>query len=198
MDSQTLQALPPAPTAKDEVLIPNATLSEFVLEKARVWGRRRAVFEVTTGRELSYRELANSVQQIRAGLQAHGVRRQDVLALCLPNGIEFVLTWYAATSIGAVVLLIDPHWTGEEIRGQLRRDGAKWLVAQRSLIEQMLGVRCITGDAAIMISIGAPQTRIIPFDMVRAASYVRSGSPSETRISLACLAPAGRPVCQRA
>jgi len=175
MNSQTLEALPPASTAKDELIVPDAILPEFVLERARARGRRRALLEVATGRELSYAELADSVGQIGAGLEAHGVRARDVLALCLPNSIEFVLTWYAATSIGAVVSPINPQWTGEEIRAQLERSGAKWLVARGSLIEEKLGAGSGAGDIAVMLSIGAPLAQAIPFDALRRVSSVRSG-----------------------
>jgi acyl-CoA synthetase (AMP-forming)/AMP-acid ligase II len=49
------------------------------------------------GRELTYPELAAAVREGGAWLASRGVRAGDVLALCSPNRIEFVVTWYAAS-----------------------------------------------------------------------------------------------------
>src|SRR5215469_5515731 len=91
--------------------VPDLTLPQFVLGAAYRRGSKRALVDAATGRELSYAGLANAVQQAAAGLSARGVRPGDVLALCAPNCIEFVVAWYAATSVGAVVTTVNPLCT---------------------------------------------------------------------------------------
>ena len=39
-----------------------------------------------TGRTLSYREMAAQVRRVAAGLRAHCLAKEDVLAMCSPNG----------------------------------------------------------------------------------------------------------------
>ena len=39
----------------------------------------------------------------------------DVVALCAPNSIEFVVAWYAASMAGAILTTLNPAFRGEEI-----------------------------------------------------------------------------------
>ncbi len=95
--------------------IPELTLPEFVLGVADERGDQRALVDASTGRELSYGELAGAVRAVAAGLFARDVREGEVLALCAPNSIEFVISWFAASSIGAIVTTLNPASTGEEL-----------------------------------------------------------------------------------
>jgi acyl-CoA synthetase (AMP-forming)/AMP-acid ligase II/NAD(P)-dependent dehydrogenase (short-subunit alcohol dehydrogenase family) len=71
--------------------IPELTLPEYVLGVADQRGDRRALVDARTGRELSYGELSGAVRAVAAGLFAHDVRQGEVLAVCAPNSIEFVI-----------------------------------------------------------------------------------------------------------
>jgi acyl-CoA synthetase (AMP-forming)/AMP-acid ligase II len=107
---------------------PEISLPGFVLEHADERGAAPAVIDGSTGRTLSYRDLAAQVRQVAAGLRAHGVAKGDVLALCSPNGPEFVVTCYAAALAGAVITTMNPLATGGEMAAQLAAGGARWLV----------------------------------------------------------------------
>ena len=95
--------------------IPNLTLPEFVLGGAERRGPHRALIDASTASELTYYELAAAVRAVAGGLFDRDVRQDDVLALCAPNSIEFVLAWYAASSIGAVVTALNPASTAAEL-----------------------------------------------------------------------------------
>jgi acyl-CoA synthetase (AMP-forming)/AMP-acid ligase II len=110
------------------VEVPQTSLPEFVLEHAEERGAASAVIDGVTGRTLSYRDLAAQVRRVAAGLRAHGLAKGDVLALCSPNGPEFVVTYYAAALAGAVVTTVNPVVTGDEMAAQLAAAGARWLV----------------------------------------------------------------------
>ncbi len=127
--------------------IPDLPLTEFVLGAAYQHGGKRALVDAATGHELSYAELADAVREVSAGLSARGIRPGDVLALCTPNCLEFAVTWFAATSAGAIVTTVNPLCTEEEISRQLRQTGARWLVATAGLIEQKL--TAVAGGTAI-------------------------------------------------
>jgi acyl-CoA synthetase (AMP-forming)/AMP-acid ligase II len=127
--------------------IPDVTLPEFVLRAAYKHGDKRALVDAATGQELSYAGLADAVREVRAGLSARGLRRGDVLALCTPNCLEFAVTCFAAMSAGAIVTTVNPLCTEEEISGQLRQTGARWLVTTAGLAEQKLAA--IVGGTAI-------------------------------------------------
>ncbi|MGN6794600.1 MAG: AMP-binding protein, partial [Streptosporangiaceae bacterium] len=118
--------------------IPDLTLPEFVLGAAYRYGDKRALIDAATGHELSYAELADAVREVGAGLSARGIRPGDVLALATPNCLEFAVAWFAATSAGAIVTTVNPLCTEEEISGQLRQTGARWLVTTAGLAGQKL------------------------------------------------------------
>jgi acyl-CoA synthetase (AMP-forming)/AMP-acid ligase II len=111
-----------------DVEVPEISLPEFVLEHADERGGAPAVIDGFTGRTLSYRDLATQARRVAAGLQAHGVAKGDVLALCSPNGPEFVVTCYAAAWAGAVVTTMNPLATRGEMAAHLAAGGARWLV----------------------------------------------------------------------
>ena len=120
------------------VSIPGLTLPEFVLADAERHGPHRALIDASTGCELTYDELAVSVRAVARGLFGRDVRQGDVLAVCAPNSIEFVLAWYAASSIGAIVTTLNPASTADELAHQLRQAGARRLVTTNELYEDKL------------------------------------------------------------
>ena len=111
-----------------DVQVPEVSLPGFVLEQAGRRGDAPAVIDAPSGRTLSYRELDSQVRRAAAGLRARGVAKGDVLALCIPNGPEFVVTYYAAAFAGAAITTVNPVATGGEIAAQLTAAGARWLV----------------------------------------------------------------------
>lgn len=127
--------------AGDGLAIPDLTLPEFILARAQTRDQRSALVDATTGRVVTYGELAIDVRRVGAGLAAHGVRPGDVVALCAANSIEFVVTWYAASVIGAIVTTLNPILTGDEMTQLLRQSGARWLVTSAELFEAKLS-RC--------------------------------------------------------
>lgn len=150
--------------------IPDLTLPEFVLGAAYQHGGKRALVDAATGQELSYAKLAVAVRDVGAGLSARGIRPGDALALCTPNCLEFAVTWFAATSAGAIVTTLNPLCTEEEISRQLRQTGARWLVATAGLIEQKLGA--VVGGTAIAETfvIGEGVAGTTPFGSLRATA----------------------------
>ena len=123
--------------------IPNVTLVEFVLGDATKHGDRRALVDAVSGRALSYSRLASLVRQSAGGLAIRGVRKGDVLGLCAPNSIEFIVAFYAASSVGAVVTTVNPQWTDEEISRQLAQAGARWLATTREVAAKVSGIEII-------------------------------------------------------
>jgi acyl-CoA synthetase (AMP-forming)/AMP-acid ligase II len=118
-----------------DVEVPETSLPGFVLEQAEERGNAPALIDGITGRTLSYRDLATTVRQVAAGFQAYGVAKGDVLALCSPNGIEFVITYFAAASAGAVITTMNPATTSHDMAIQLTSAGARFLVTTPDLFE---------------------------------------------------------------
>jgi acyl-CoA synthetase (AMP-forming)/AMP-acid ligase II len=114
--------------------IPQVSLPDYVLGHARQRGAKRALVDAASGATLTYPQLSAQVATASASLRARGITRGDVLALCAPNSIEFVVTLLAAGTAGVVVTTVNPAWTESEISRQLRQTGARWLVSSPGLL----------------------------------------------------------------
>jgi acyl-CoA synthetase (AMP-forming)/AMP-acid ligase II len=155
--------------------IPELTLPEFVLGAADERGDQRALVDASTGRELSYGDLPRAVRAVAAGLFARDVREGDVLAICAPNSIEFVVSWFAASSIGAIVTTLNPSSTAEELAQQLKQAGARWLATTGALYEEKLRTAAEASGIAESYVIGAadePEDRAVAFDELAARGVI--------------------------
>jgi acyl-CoA synthetase (AMP-forming)/AMP-acid ligase II len=127
------------PTATTEPLeIPEVRLPEFVLSQARSRGAKPALIEADSGREISYARLADSVDGAARWLAGAGVRPGDVVALCAPSGIDFVIAWYAAALAGAVITAVNPVLPEEELASHFQRSGTRWLITTENLFASKL------------------------------------------------------------
>jgi long-chain acyl-CoA synthetase len=77
---------------------------------------------------LSNSEFYSKVR-VAAGLFAElGIRAGDVVAIMLPNQVEFVVAMFAAWRLGAAVTPINPGLTAQEATHQLSDSGARLLI----------------------------------------------------------------------
>jgi crotonobetaine/carnitine-CoA ligase len=85
------------------------------------------------GRTWSFRETGAVVRDHARGLRELGVAKGDMVAMLLPNGAEFVFSWYAICLAGAVMVPINPEYKGYMLDYVLGDCRAKGLVVDRSL-----------------------------------------------------------------
>jgi long-chain acyl-CoA synthetase len=84
-----------------------------------------------TGERLDYAELAARADRYGRGLQALGLRPGDTLALMLPNGVDLIAVYFAATQIGLYVVPVNWHLVGAEVAYLLADSQAKVFVADQ-------------------------------------------------------------------
>jgi len=88
--------------------IPDQSLPDFLLARARELGERAAFVDGVTGRELSYGDFANGVERVSAELARRSLRKGDVFALLAPNSLEVPLAFQAVLHAGGTVTTIKP------------------------------------------------------------------------------------------
>ena len=66
--------------------------------------------------ELSYAWLLERTEQLARGLASLGIGPGDRVALVHPNAPEFVVSFFAVTALGAVIVPINPQYQREELR----------------------------------------------------------------------------------
>jgi fatty-acyl-CoA synthase len=83
---------------------------------------------VATDRRITYAELYRQARRVAAGLLALGVRKDDKVALWLPNRPEWFFVQAGCALIGAVVVALNTRYKAHELRYILRQSDATTLV----------------------------------------------------------------------
>jgi acyl-CoA synthetase (AMP-forming)/AMP-acid ligase II len=117
--------------------VPEVGLPAFVMRDWQRRGASTALIDASTGRSLSYAELAAAVRRSAAGLAERGLVRGDVLALCAPNSPDFALVYYSALAAGAVVRTISLDAAEAEARSQLAQSKPQWLATTPNLVAML-------------------------------------------------------------
>lgn len=81
------------------------------------------------GRNMNYRELAEASIAFAASLQKLGIKKGDRVGLLLPNCPAFIISYYGALRIGAVVVNINPLYATEEIAFLIKDADVKTIIA---------------------------------------------------------------------
>lgn len=83
------------------------------------WAERQpeltAIEETEGKRRFSYAAARSEIERLRGQLQNAGVRAGDPVLLMLPLGADFILAFYALTSLRAVAVTVSPHITSWEL-----------------------------------------------------------------------------------
>jgi long-chain acyl-CoA synthetase len=78
------------------------------------------------GPSLSYGELWERAARVAGGLAGEGVDRGDRVALRMANGVDWVLAFFGAQLLGAVVVPVNTRFTEEEASYVVRDSGASY------------------------------------------------------------------------
>jgi long-chain acyl-CoA synthetase len=116
---------------------PDVTLDTFLADTAQRYPSHTATNFVlsylaggrfTVGGKLTYRRLNELVDRFATALYQLGVRKGDRVALMLPNSPHFVIAFFGAMKLGAVVVNNNPTYTARELKHQLEDSGAETIV----------------------------------------------------------------------
>jgi long-chain acyl-CoA synthetase len=78
-----------------------------------------------SGPSVSYGDLWDRAARVAGGLAAIGIERGDRVAIRLPNGIDWVLAFFGAQMLGAVVVPLNTRLTAEEVSYVIEDSGAR-------------------------------------------------------------------------
>jgi acyl-CoA synthetase (AMP-forming)/AMP-acid ligase II len=118
-----------------DVLIPDLSLSEFVLRGADSFGERPAFVDGQSGASISFGELRGRIRSAAAGLSRR-VGKGDVVAMWAPNLPEYAVVFHAVVSLGAILTTISPSCATTEVVFQLRDANPTLLVTTAAMLER--------------------------------------------------------------
>jgi acyl-CoA synthetase (AMP-forming)/AMP-acid ligase II len=102
------------------------TLATVLARQAAATPEREAIVDGT--RRLTYLALADGIDRVAARLRTLGIGEGDVVAIQLPNRIEFPLVFFALERLGAVAVTVSVDFRSRELDYILRFAAAKMLV----------------------------------------------------------------------
>lgn len=108
--------------------VPETDLARFVLDRAAGRGELPALIDGSTGRTLSYGDLARASSALASSLKARGCGAGETLAVALHGLPEFAVVFYGALAAGLRVAAVDPATAPEALDEQLRACQARLIV----------------------------------------------------------------------
>jgi acyl-CoA synthetase (AMP-forming)/AMP-acid ligase II len=163
-----------------DVAIPDTSITELVF--AGLEGRENAAVLTcgVTGRTLSGGEFRRQVERLAGGLAAKGFGRGQVAAIFAPNHPDFAVAFHGVAWAGGTVTTLNPTYTADEVRHQLRDSGARLLFTVPALVDtaragaagtevEAIAVFGEAGEDATSIAdlMGAPLAAQAPVDPAR-------------------------------
>jgi len=79
------------------------------------------------GTEITFWELRSLILRMANALGAIGVKKGDRVGVHLPNSPQFVIAYYAAMHLGAIVVNLNPMYTTEELKALIGNTGVTTL-----------------------------------------------------------------------
>ena len=76
-----------------------------------------------------YAEILKKIDDCAKGLYDCGVRKGDVVTLCLPNTLEGIVSFFAINKIGAIVNFIHPASGENEIKNSVNAMDSRVIIA---------------------------------------------------------------------
>jgi len=138
---------------------PRMSLFDLLADSARKYPNRVAVKLVlryfgsfALGGALTYAALLDQVNRFAAALHALGVRKGDRVAVMLPNLPQFVISFYGAARLGAIVVNTNPTYTGREMAHQFNDAGAETVVLLSPYLARLQEIRAQTAIRRVIVA----------------------------------------------
>jgi long-chain acyl-CoA synthetase len=138
---------------------PRIPLVQTLEDSARRYADRTALHLVlrhagpfTIGARLSYGQVMDQVNRFASALAALGVRKGDRVALVLPNMPQFVIAFYGALKLGAIVVNTNPTYTAFELEHQLGDAGAETAVLFSPLYARLREIQSRTRVKRVIVT----------------------------------------------
>src|SRR2546422_10617284 len=145
----------PAPSARSRE-IAMQTLADLFIDTDK---RQSAIILPEDGTEIGYGTLSDQVDRLAARLRQSGLAPGQVVAIALPNGIEHLVAFLAATRARLIAAPMHPAYKAEELRFFLEDSEARIVIttpgadpvreAARALSLPVWTARNATGDVQL-------------------------------------------------
>jgi fatty-acyl-CoA synthase len=95
------------------------------------FGDREALVSRHQNYRATYKQMWEEIGLVARGLMARGVKKGDRVALWAPNRFEWIITQYATSRVGAIMVNINPAYRSHELEHVLKQSGCSLLIMAR-------------------------------------------------------------------
>lgn len=107
--------------------------------------------DAITGRSYSFNQLKNLTRRFSSALVKRGFKKDDAVAIYLPNVIEYPIIFYGVTFVGGVASTVNPLYSSQELARQLQVSGAKYVVTIPPLAENAKDAAASVGIRSVIV-----------------------------------------------
>ena len=104
------------------------------------------------GRVYSYKEFLKRIDRAALSFSRIGVKKGDIVTICMPNTPEGLISFYAVSKIGAISNMIHPLSGEEEIKNYLNSTKSKYLVMVDFCYEKVKNVISETDVCKVIVA----------------------------------------------
>ena len=105
-------------------------------------------FIVFNDERYSYQDIHKKAAQTANALKNAGVKKGDRVAICMANNPEYIISFMAITSMGAVCVLLNSWWVPDEVTYGLENSGAIVLIGDE---KRLMGLDKFTDLKKIVV-----------------------------------------------
>jgi fatty-acyl-CoA synthase len=104
------------------------TIGENLRRTVERFGDREALVCRHQNYRATYKQMWAEIGLVARGLMARGVKKGDRVALWSPNRFEWIITQYATSRVGAIMVNINPAYRSHELEHVLKQSGCSLLI----------------------------------------------------------------------
>lgn len=119
--------------------MPKMTIYDYIIYKNE--GNLDKVAIEYFGNKLTYNELIQKIDECANSLVAMGVKKGDIVTICMPTTPEMVFMFYALSKIGAVSNMIDPRKSAKEIEEYANEVNSKVFLGIHVALEKYINLK---------------------------------------------------------
>lgn len=101
-------------------------MTQPIWRNCHAYPQREAL--LVDGRSVSYGQMLRLVERVQFNFHSSGVRRGDVVALCMNDPLRVVITMLALARMGAIIAPYSRTWEEERAKLLMHRHQARFLV----------------------------------------------------------------------
>jgi acyl-CoA synthetase (AMP-forming)/AMP-acid ligase II len=133
-------------------LIPQRLLGEALMRSADKNPLKTAI--IVKGKEYTYASLKEDSEKLAGHLISSGIKKGDRIAIYMNNSWQSIVSIYGATIAGAVFLVINPQTKANKLQFILNDSGAKTLISESLLKNELSQALIETKDIQEVILTG--------------------------------------------